>query len=116
MTPAGDQALAPSQLATVNIKTYVDALESLGMTEAQIKELANTRQVAEKVFIMAPATGFILARNVSPGQRFDKGFEWYQLANLDRVWILADLFPIDAARPNARDEGPGQPARPEKRV
>jgi membrane fusion protein, copper/silver efflux system len=93
------QALAPSQLATVNIKTYVDALESLGMSEQQIKELASTRQVTDNVFIVAPATGFILARNVSPGQRFDKGFEWYRLADLSRVWILADLFPIDGADP-----------------
>jgi membrane fusion protein, copper/silver efflux system len=100
------QALAPSQLATVSIKTYVDALESLGMSEQQIKELADTRQVMDKVFIMAPATGFIIARNVSPGQRFDKGFEWYRIADLSKVWILADLFVIEAADPK-----PGMKAR-----
>jgi Cu(I)/Ag(I) efflux system membrane fusion protein len=90
------QALAPSQLATVNIKTYTDALESLGMTEQQMKELARTRQVTDDVFIMAPATGFIIARNVSPGQQFQKGFEWYRLADLERVWIFADLYPKEA--------------------
>jgi membrane fusion protein, copper/silver efflux system len=101
------QALAPSQLATVNIKTYVDALESLGMSEKQIKELAETRQVTDNVFIVAPAAGFILARNVSPGQRFEKGFEWYRMADLSRVWILADLFPIEIAG----DPKPGTKAR-----
>jgi Cu(I)/Ag(I) efflux system membrane fusion protein len=101
------QALAPSQLATVNIKTYVDALESLGMSKQQMKELASTRQVMDDVFIIAPATGFILARNVSPGQQFEKGFEFYRLANLDRVWILADLFPIEMAG----DPKPGMKAR-----
>ena len=90
------QALAPSQLASVNIKTYVDALESLGMSEQQIKELASTRQVTDNVFIVAPATGFIIARNVSPGQRFDKGTEWYRIADLSRVWVLADLFRNEA--------------------
>ncbi len=106
------QALAPSQLATLDIKTYVDALESLGMSEQQMKELSSTREVSDKVFIVAPATGFIIARNVSPGQQFEKGFEWYQIANLDRVWILADLFPADAghAKPGttARVTLPGQ--------
>ena len=116
MTQAGRQALAPSQLASVSIKTYVDALESLGMSEQQIKELASTRQVTDKVFIMAPATGFIIARNVSPGQRFDKGTEWYRLANLSRVWILADLFRIETQK-----RKPGMKVRvtlpePEKRV
>jgi Cu(I)/Ag(I) efflux system membrane fusion protein len=86
------QVLAPSQLATLDIKTYIDALESLGMSEQQIKELASTRQVTDNVFIVAPATGFIIARNVSPGQQFEKGFEWYRIADLSRVWVLADLF------------------------
>ena len=88
----GRQALAPSQQASVSLQTYIDALESLGMSEQQMKELASTRQITDKVFIVAPATGFIIARNVSPGQRFDKGTEWYRIADLSRVWVLADLF------------------------
>jgi Cu(I)/Ag(I) efflux system membrane fusion protein len=98
--------LAPSQLATLDIKTYIDALESLGMSEQQIKELANTRKVTDNVFIVAPATGFIIARNVSPGQQFEKGFEWYRIADLSRVWVLADLF-----RNEAEYVRPGMKAR-----
>ncbi|MFH0878264.1 MAG: efflux RND transporter periplasmic adaptor subunit, partial [Lentisphaerota bacterium] len=45
---------------------------------------------------MAPVTGFIIARNVSAGQRFDKGTEWYRIADLSRVWVLADLFAKEA--------------------
>jgi multidrug efflux pump subunit AcrA (membrane-fusion protein)/YHS domain-containing protein len=33
---------------------------------------------------------------VSPGQRFEKGFEWYRIADLSRVWVLADLFRNEA--------------------
>ncbi|RJR32440.1 MAG: efflux RND transporter periplasmic adaptor subunit, partial [Desulfobacteraceae bacterium] len=90
------QALAPSQLSTLDIKTYVDALQSLGMSEQQMKELADTRKVTDEIYILAPATGFIIERNVSPGQQFEKGFEWYRLADLERVWVLADLFPMEA--------------------
>jgi RND family efflux transporter MFP subunit len=92
----GRQALAPSQQASVSLQTYIDALESLGMSEQQMKELASTRQITDRVFIMAPVTGFIIARNVSPGQRFDKGTEWYRIADLSRVWVLADLFRNEA--------------------
>ena len=102
----GRPGLAPSQQASVTLQTYIDALESLGMSEKQLKELASTKQLTDRVFILAPATGFIIARNVSPGQRFDKGFEWYQIANLDRVWVIADLFP-----PDAGDAKPGMKAR-----
>jgi RND family efflux transporter MFP subunit len=92
----GRQALAPSQQASVSLQTYIDALESLGMSEQQMKELASTRQLTDKVYILAPAAGFIIARNVSPGQRFDKGTEWYRIADLSRVWVLADLFRNEA--------------------
>ena len=88
----GRQALAPSQQASVSLQTYIDALESLGMSQQQMKELATTREITDRVFIMAPVTGFILARNVSAGQQFDKGAEWYRIADLSRVWVLADLF------------------------
>jgi RND family efflux transporter MFP subunit len=92
----GRQALAPSQQASISLQTYIDALESLGMSEQQMKELASTRQITDRVYIVAPATGFIIARNVSPGQQFEKGAEWYRIADLSRVWVLADLFPKEA--------------------
>ena len=92
----GRQALAPSQLASVSMQTYIDALEGLGMSEHQIKELARTKQTTDKIYIMSPVNGFIIARNVSPGQRFDKGTEWYRIADLSRVWVLADLFRNEA--------------------
>jgi RND family efflux transporter MFP subunit len=92
----GRAALAPSQQASLSFQTYIDALESLGMSEQQMKELASTKQLTDKVFILAPATGFIIARNVSPGQQFEKGAEWYRLADLSSVWILADLYGMEA--------------------
>jgi membrane fusion protein, copper/silver efflux system len=92
----GRQALAPSQQASVSLQTYIDALESLGMSEQQMKELASTKQLTDRVFILAPETGFVIARNVSPGQQFEKGFEWYRLADLGKIWILADLYGTEA--------------------
>ena len=62
----------------------------------QIEEIEQARQYTEIIRMIAPATSFILARNVSPGQRFDKGTELYRLADLSRVWILADLFENEA--------------------
>ena len=92
----GRQALAPSQQGSISFQTYIDALESLGMNPEQIKELASTKKVTDKVYIMAPETGFVIARNVSPGQQFEKGFEWYRIADLSKVWILADLYGTEA--------------------
>ena len=62
------------------------------MGELQIEELAKTRLYTENIRITAPSAGFILSRNISPGQRFDKGYEWYRLADLSRIWILTDTY------------------------
>jgi Cu(I)/Ag(I) efflux system membrane fusion protein len=46
----------------------------------------------QDIRVESPVDGFVLKRNVSPGLRFDRGFEFYRIANLDRVWILADVY------------------------
>jgi Cu(I)/Ag(I) efflux system membrane fusion protein len=45
--------------------------------------------------VESPVDGFVLKRSVSPGLRFDRGFEFYRIADLSRVWILADVYRQD---------------------
>ena len=81
----------------LNLKQYRDALRNLGMGELQIQELVRTRVRMENINITSPADGFILLRNVSDGQRFDKGTELFRIADLSHVWILVDVFERDAS-------------------
>ncbi|HEY5912278.1 MAG TPA: efflux RND transporter periplasmic adaptor subunit [Verrucomicrobiae bacterium] len=74
-----------------NFHQRVERLQSLGMSDAQIEEIAQTREIPTGIKVFAPADGFVLARNVLPGQKFERGAEWYRLADLSRVWILADV-------------------------
>jgi membrane fusion protein, copper/silver efflux system len=80
----------------INLKQYRDSLKNLGMGDRQIDEMIRTRKYMENVDITSPADGFILVRNVSEGQRFDKGTELYKIADLSRIWILADVFEQEA--------------------
>jgi RND family efflux transporter MFP subunit len=84
----------PAQTAfdQLTVQRQIDNLRAMGMDDSQIEEIGKTRQISLNITINAPATGFITARNVSPGQRFLKGTELYQLADLSQVWILADVF------------------------
>jgi YHS domain-containing protein len=52
--------------------------------------------MANDIEVRSPATGIVLARNVSPMQRFEKGTELFRIANIDRVWILSDVFEREA--------------------
>jgi RND family efflux transporter MFP subunit len=92
---AGDSP-AQIDLARASLQIAVDRLLTLGMSSLQIDEIGRTRQVPPNIKITAPADGFVLARNVSTGQKFERGDELYQIADLRRVWILADVFGREA--------------------
>ncbi len=81
----------PLSLAAQQLSAARDNLEFVGMGHAQIEELARTRREIFDIHLTAPADGQILERHVAVGQRFMKGELLYRIANLDRVWVLADL-------------------------
>lgn len=98
--PTGQETeIQRSQMANfeLNLKQYRDALRNLGMGELQIQEMIRTRTRMENINITSPSDGFILLRNVSDGQRFDKGTELFRIADLSHVWILVDVFERDAS-------------------
>ena len=79
-------------------------MQNMGMSLLQIEEIRRTRRYPETIRILAPTDGVVLARMVSPGLRFDRGAEWYRIADLSKVWVMADVFENDAAylRPGMR--------------
>jgi Cu(I)/Ag(I) efflux system membrane fusion protein len=93
----GQETEAQIKLTNANIQQAKNSLTVLGMTDHQAAEIVKTRELTERVRVEAPTDGFILARNVSPGQRFDRGTEFFRIADLSRVWVLADLFENEAS-------------------
>ena len=89
---SGKETPEQIRLTNSNVLSARNSLENLGMSERQVEELRKTRQVAQKIHVVSPADAFVLERNVGLGQRFEKGSELYRLADLSRVWILANLF------------------------
>lgn len=96
----------PDQLKATNttVQTSADSLRNLGMSDLQLAEIGKTREIVRDIWVTSPATGLILERNISSGQRFEKGTEFYKIADLSRVWILADAFENEAQyiRPGTR--------------
>lgn len=96
---ASEQAQASAEKAgtidprkSLEVSAWSNRLRNLGMSAAQIEELYVTHKVPEGVYIVSPADGFIVARNISPGMRFERNLEFYRIADLSHVWIVADLF------------------------
>jgi membrane fusion protein, copper/silver efflux system len=85
------------ELTGANLENYRNALRNLGMTEHQLDEIMHTHKGGNQVEIRAPAAGFILTRNLTLGQRFERGSELYRIVNLSKVWILVDTFATKAS-------------------
>ena len=81
-----------SARADAGIERMADGLRNLGVSTSQLREMAKRRQLVQDIRVESPVDGFVLKRNVSPGLRFDRGFEFYRIADLNRVWILADVY------------------------
>jgi len=62
--------------------------------------------VPPNVRITSPADGFVVARQVSVGQRVANGEELYRIADLSHVWVMAEAFGADG-----EDVAPGASAR-----
>lgn len=79
------------------IEYYRRNLYNFGMSPYQVEEMERTRKIPDFIEIRSPIRGFVLNRNVSPGLRFDRGTEFFRIADLSTVWILADLFENEAS-------------------
>jgi Cu(I)/Ag(I) efflux system membrane fusion protein len=88
---------ALSKQGTGSIQGYSDRLLNLGMSDAQIKRIAASRALPTDIDIVAPADGFILSRNISAGQHFEHGMEFYRVADLGQVWVVAEVDEQEAA-------------------
>ena len=78
--------------ALEEIERLADGLRSLGLSTSQIRQMGKRRELVREIQLASPADGVVLQRGVTPGLRFDRGFEFYRIADLNRVWILADVY------------------------
>jgi membrane fusion protein, copper/silver efflux system len=92
---ASAQPQSPShdpERALREIERLADGLRSLGVSNSQVRELAKRRELVHDIRVESPVDGVVLKRGVTPGLRFERGFEFYRIADLNRVWILADVY------------------------
>ncbi|HVL67647.1 MAG TPA: efflux RND transporter periplasmic adaptor subunit [Vicinamibacterales bacterium] len=70
-------------------------LELWDLSPAQIDRVLETGTPIRSVTLHSPASGFVLQRSVFPNQRVTPDTELYTIADLSRVWIMADVFEAD---------------------
>lgn len=72
-------------------------LRSLGVPPAAIERLRRERQVARTFTYTAPAGGTVIEKTAVQGMRFEAGEVLYRIADLSRVWVMAEIPEQDLA-------------------
>jgi Cu(I)/Ag(I) efflux system membrane fusion protein len=61
----------------------------------EIQAIEDRGSVSKTVTLRAPASGIVVEKNVLEGARIMPGMKLYQIADLSRVWVEAEIFEKD---------------------
>ncbi len=67
-------------------------LELYGLTSNQIEDIRNRGEVSTTLPLFAPMAGTVVHMNVAQGQHVNKGMNLYRIADLNSLWIMADVY------------------------
>jgi Cu(I)/Ag(I) efflux system membrane fusion protein len=73
----------------------LERLAALGVAEEELQGLVRTGRVRRTLVIRSPATGVVLEKRVLAGQKAMAGEPLYRIADLARVWAMAEVHEQD---------------------
>jgi membrane fusion protein, copper/silver efflux system len=69
-----------------------EKLQLWDVPASEIVRLERTGKASKNLMFYSPATGVIAKRDVVPGMRVNAGDMPYEIQDLSRVWVLADVY------------------------
>jgi Cu(I)/Ag(I) efflux system membrane fusion protein len=94
--PAAPTGGAPSHQEAFG-RAARQRLHLLGLAEAQIASLEKNGVPSENIAIPAPASGFVIEKDVVEGASVEAGARLFRIAALSKVWVEAELYEADLA-------------------
>jgi Cu(I)/Ag(I) efflux system membrane fusion protein len=76
-------------------KATVEKLKNWKLTEKQINKILEVGVVQEQLPILADVSGVVLNKKVKLGDYINKGQSIYEVANLNTIWVLFDIYESD---------------------
>jgi RND family efflux transporter MFP subunit len=73
-------------------------LAYLDISDSVIAGIEHTGEVRRTLTLRSPASGYVLEKNVLPGQKIMAGDALYKVADLSTVWIEGEVFEQDLSR------------------
>jgi len=73
-------------------------LELFGMSKGEIDGIASSGKPARTVAVTAPIGGHVLERSAVLGSYVEPGTELFEIADLSRLWVTADIYEHEIGR------------------
>ncbi len=86
-------AAVPGRAA--NIRGAEQKLRNLEIPDAVLDQLRKTGEPVMSIDWPSPADGYIMKKNIIDGQMVRMGEEIFRIANLDKIWVIADVAEQD---------------------
>lgn len=83
--------------AEAEARESYDRLRLMGMSDAQIEQLAQEKAIRSRVHITAPFYGVVIARNLTEGEVVETTETLFIVADLSHVWVMANVPEQDVA-------------------
>ncbi|MBI4891841.1 MAG: efflux RND transporter periplasmic adaptor subunit [Acidobacteria bacterium] len=96
LAKAGQNNSAQNASNDLQLRQAIELLQNIGVSDAQIEQIRQSRTLPNLVEVRSPVAGYILSRKVTLGQWLGSGSELYEIADLSHVWIYADLHESEA--------------------
>jgi membrane fusion protein, copper/silver efflux system len=90
--PAGDRGRPLLGDPQKKLQASIDKLKLWGITHAQVDGLLRADKADFHMTILAPMSGHVVRKYVTEGQIVPEGFVLFEIADLSRVWVKAQVY------------------------
>jgi RND family efflux transporter MFP subunit len=73
-------------------------LELFGLSRGEIDAVAKSGKPVRTVAVTAPIAGYVVRKNAVQGSFIQPGTELFEIADLSKVWALADIYEYEIGR------------------
>jgi len=65
------------------------------LSDAQIDAIVKSGKVQEQIDILSDYSGYVMKRNVELGDYVMEGMKLFDIANIDKIWVMFDAYEAD---------------------
>ena len=92
------QGTAAPDRADYLVRAARQKLRLWDVSESQVRQLASSGKADQQIAVLAPASGYVVEKDVVEGAAVQPGMRLYRIAALDRVWVEAEVYESELPR------------------